>query len=177
MVPVSYTHLDVYKRQVQRQPPNSRVLKAFRQSQEKWIKDSCFNDIASLQLYWNYANWCRYIPHTQWNQLLAVWRSRLHQEQRLRLRTSYIRGGAFSQCVNLFTDLSHCRPSVARSIHRWVLGQLPHYPSGCRGCGAERIGQRHVLECLHINPDLAISLGFYELAALALRRMEGFLIA
>lgn len=162
---------------VQRQPPNSRVLKAFRQSQEKWIKDSCFNDIASLQLYRNYANWCRYIPHTQWNQLLAVWRSRLHQEQRLRLRTSYIRGGAFSQCVNLFTDLSHCRPSVARSIHRWVLGQLPHYPSGCRGCGAERIGQRHVLECLHINPDLAISLGFYELAALALRRMEGFLIA
>jgi hypothetical protein len=120
---------------------------------------------------------CQHIPHTQWNQLLAVWRSRLHQEQRLRLRTSYIRGGAFSQCVNLFTDLSHCRPSVARSIHRWVLGQLPHYPSGCRGCGAERLGQRHVLECLHINPDLAISLGFYELAALALRRMEGFLIA
>ena len=142
---------------VQRQPVDSRILKAFKQSQECLIKDSCFTDIAGLQIYRNYANWCRYIPQPQWRQVMALWKIKHHQSWRLRLRDRFSRKDALDVNVTLFTDLSRCGVNTAKRIHRWILGQIPSYPSGCRGCGAERISTDHLLQCTGWNPDLCKS--------------------
>ena len=161
--------------EVQRQPQDSRVLKAFHQSQIKLVRDSCFSDIAGLDMYKHYAHWCQHTPVRQWHQVLALWKHQAHREQRTRLRSQCPRGAAFSE-TNLFTDLSRCSPAAARLIHRWVLGQLPAYPSGCTVCG-QLSTPEHVINCLKINPDRMIRMGYYELACFSLQAIERQVIA
>ena len=103
---------------------------------------------------------------------MAVWNSTLKRENKWKVIRRYERGMAFNLEIQLFTDLTHCRPFVARLIRRWVLGQLPPYPSGCRVCGAERISAAHMIHCMNMNPDRLIRNRFYELAALMLGHME-----
>lgn len=162
--------------EIQRQPPDSRVLRAFRQSQEKWTRDSCFSDIAGLEMYKHYAHWCQHTPVRQWHQVIAFWKHEAHREQRIRLRTLCPRGDAFPMEINLFTNLSRCSSSAARLIHRWVLGQLPTYPSAYLVCG-QLMTPEHAIRCLGINPDRMIRWGYYPLACSSLEAIERQAIA
>ena len=157
--------------EVQRQPQDSRVRRAFHQSQQKSVRDSCFSDIAGLVMYKHYAHWCQHTPARQWHQVLALWKHQAHREQRTRLRFICPRGAAFSLEINLSTDLSRCSAAAARLIRRWVLGQLPAYPSGCTVCG-QLSTPEHAITCLGINPDRMIRWGYYELAYHALQVLE-----
>lgn len=156
----------------QEHPRDSPVRRALERSQQTLLRESCFADIASLQLYKKYAVYCRQMKDAPRRDTFAC-AKRGYQEaciDTLRLRCA--RRDAFPRCCNLFCDLSYRSPVVAARITRWVLSLLPPYPSMCLNCRQCPTSADHVTSCLRISIDNLVYQRKYLLAASCILEVE-----